>query len=63
LGDQPTDRHARKDIEQRQHRLEDRTADILPIDVDAAWASRLQPLRKIRPAVIDAIVEAELVLT
>ena len=61
LRDQPADRHARERIEQRQHRVEHRAADILEIDVDAFRAGGLELLGEIRRAVIDAGVEAELV--
>ena len=42
LRDQPAHRNARERIEQRQHRIEHRAADILEIDVDAFRARGLQ---------------------
>src|SRR5260370_6707959 len=42
LGDQTAERYARIFIEQWQHRLPDRTADILEEDIDAVRTSRRQ---------------------
>ena len=47
LSDQAGDRDARILIEQWQHRLPDRTPDILEINVDAVWTSSRQLARKI----------------
>ena len=44
-----------------QHRVPDGAADVLVIDVDPLRARRLQPLGHVRRAMVDAIVEAELV--
>src|SRR5262245_53491464 len=62
MGDQAADRDARKIVQQREHRLEHRAADIFEIDVDALRARRLQLRRKIRIAMIETIIEAELAL-
>jgi len=61
LRDQAADRHARESVEQREHRLEHRAADILEIDVDASRTGRLQFRRQIGIAVIEAIVETEFI--
>ena len=60
-GDQAAHRHARELVEQRQHRLEHRPADVLPVDVDAIRAGGAQRLGEVGGAVIDAGIEAELV--
>ena len=62
MRDQAADRHARERVEQREHRLEHRAADILEIDVDAFRAGVLQLRGEIGIAVIDAGIEAELLL-
>jgi len=62
MRNQTAERHARKVVEQRKHRFEHRATDILKIDVDALRAGVLQFGRKIGIAVIQALVEAELVL-
>ena len=49
-------------IEQREHRLEHRAAHILEIGVDAFRAGILEFRGEIAIAVIEAIIEAELVL-
>src|SRR5215510_9107668 len=61
LRDQATDRDAREFVEQRQHRLPDRSTDILEVHVDPVWASRRQLGWKIGRAVINRRVEAEFV--
>ena len=48
--DQAADRHAGEIVQQRQHRLEHRAADVLEIDVDALRARRLEPRRQGRRA-------------
>ncbi len=50
LRDQPAHRNARKRIEQREHRVPHRPADILEIDVDAFRARGLQLLGEDRAA-------------
>ena len=60
MGDQAAHRHARKRVEQREHRLEHRAADILEIDVDALRAGVLQLGGQIRIAVVETGIEAEL---
>jgi hypothetical protein len=62
MRDQAADRDARKRVEQREHRLEHRAADVLEIDVDALRAGVLQLRGQIGIAVVEAIVKAELVL-
>ena len=62
LRDQAAHRNPRERIEQRKHRLEHRAADILEIDVDAFRAGGLELSGEIGRAVIDARVEAELLL-
>src|ERR1700724_1726897 len=61
LGDQTADRYARIFIEQWQHRLPDRAADILEINVDAVWAGGRQLGGKIGGTEIDRRVEAQFV--
>ena len=60
VGDEPADRHAREVVEEREHRVPHRAADVLEIDVDALRAGGLELLREIRRAVVDGGVEAEL---
>ena len=62
LRDQAGDRDARKLVEQRQHRLPDRPADVLEVDIDAVRAGRRQLGGEIGVPVIDGGVEAKLVL-
>src|SRR5690242_17437258 len=62
VGDEPADRNARKVIQQRQHRIEYWTADILEIDIDALRAGGFQILAQLGLAMIEAGVESELVL-
>src|SRR6266849_2927659 len=62
LRDQAADRDARERVEQRHHRLPDRAADVLEVDIDAIRAGRRQPGAEISALVIDGCVEAELVL-
>src|SRR6202030_2838626 len=61
LGDQTADRYAPIFIEQWQHRLPDRAANILEINVDAVWAGGRQLGGKIGGTVIDRRVEAQFV--
>src|ERR1700730_14486985 len=61
VGDQPADGNARKVIQQRQHRIEYRAADILEIDIDALRTSRFQIFAQPGLAMIEARVESELV--
>ena len=59
MRDHPADRHSRARVEQRQHRVENRPADILEIDADAVRAGRLQVLRKTGGQVRDTGVVAK----
>ncbi len=59
LRNQAAHRHARADVEQRQHGVEDRAADVLEIDVDAVRAGVGQLSREVRRAPVEAHVEAE----
>src|ERR1700682_3891720 len=59
MGDQAADGHARERVEQREYRLEHGTADVLEVNVDALRAGLFQLRRKMRIAVIEAIVKAE----
>src|SRR5258708_37057154 len=61
VGDEPADRNARKVVQQRQHRIEYWTADILEIDIDALRTSRFQIFAQPGLAMIEARVESELV--
>ena len=61
MRDQPADGHAGERVEERQDRVEDGTADVLEVDVDSLRAGGLERLGEIRPAVVDAGVEPELV--
>ena len=61
LGDKPADRNARKVIQQRQHRIENRAADILEIDIDAIRTGCFQIFAQLGLAMIEARVESELV--
>src|ERR1700747_2184849 len=61
VGDEPADGNAREVIQQRQHRIEYWTADILEIDIDALRAGRFQIFAKPGLAMIEARVESELV--
>src|SRR5215207_10204386 len=60
VGDEPAHGHAREVVEEREHRIPHRAADVLEIDVDALRAGGLELLREIRCAVVDGGVEAEL---
>ena len=60
VRDKPAHRHARADVEQRQHRVEHRAADVLEIDVDAVRAGGGEALGQLRIAAVEADVEAEL---
>src|SRR5258708_38991854 len=62
MRDQAAHGNARERIEQRERRLEHRAADILEIDVNAFRAGILEFRGEIGIAVIEAIIEAELVL-
>src|SRR5262249_20875227 len=62
LRNEPRDRNARKIVEQRQHGFPDGSAEVLEVDIDAAWAGGRQSRRKIRGAMIDRGAEAKLVL-
>ncbi|KOT02711.1 hypothetical protein DM50_3748 [Burkholderia mallei] len=59
VSDQPAHRHARMIVQQRQHRVEHRAADVLEIHVDAVRARGGELFREIGIVVIDARVEAE----
>ncbi len=61
VRNQPADGHARERVEQRQNGVEDGTADVLEVDVDSLRAGGFQRLGEIRPSVVDARVEPELV--
>src|SRR5208282_656061 len=52
--------HAAEIVEPREHRLLDRPADILPIDVDPFGTVPVECRAEIRRTMIDACVEAEL---
>src|SRR4051812_9560097 len=62
LRDQPTHRNARERIEQREHRVPYRAGDVLEIDIDAFRTCRLELLGHRSIAMVDAVIEAELVL-
>jgi hypothetical protein len=62
LRNQPAHRHSGEAIEQRQHGLPGRAADILKVDVDAIGTGLGQLLGKIGYTVINCRVEANLVL-
>src|SRR6202023_3648413 len=62
VGDEPADGNARKVIQQRQHRIEYWTADILEIDIDALRTGGFQIFAQLGLAMIEARVESELVL-
>src|SRR5439155_21055509 len=56
------DGHTHERVEQRTHRFETRAADVFEIDVDALRAGVFQLRRQIPIAMVEAVVEAELVL-
>src|SRR2546430_5077253 len=58
-GDEAAQRPPRPDIEQRQHRPENRATDILEIHVDALRAGRREPPWQLRLTVIEALVEPQ----
>jgi 4-amino-4-deoxy-L-arabinose transferase-like glycosyltransferase len=60
LRDEPADRHSCERVEEWQNGVEDGTADVLEIDVDSLRAGGFQRLGEIRPSVVDACVEPEL---
>src|SRR5207237_8592905 len=53
LRNEPGDRHARKNVEQRQHGFPDGYADVLEVDVDSLGTCRGQSRREIGGAVTD----------
>jgi hypothetical protein len=55
LGDQTADRDPRVLVEQWQHRLPDRSAEILEMNVDAIRTGGCQLDREISRAVIDML--------
>src|SRR5262249_57551686 len=59
LSDQSAYRDAGEIVEQRPHRLLDRTAYILEINVDASRTHGLELAREVCGAMVDAGVEAE----
>ena len=61
MRNQATNGYARELIEQRQHRLPDRSTDVLEVDVDALWAGCRKLHGKIGCLVIDRRVEVEFV--
>src|SRR5690606_24198931 len=58
-GDQAAQRDAGMNVEEWQDGVEDRAADILEIDVDAAGNGFPELLREVRVVAVDAGVEAE----
>src|SRR5260370_32383441 len=59
MRDKAADGQARERVEQWEHRLEPRAADVLEVDVDALRAGLFQLRRKLRVAAIEAIVKTE----
>ena len=60
-GDQPAQRHARLGVEQRQHGIEDFTADVFKVDVHAFEAGQGQFMGEIFALVVDTGVKAQLI--
>ena len=62
VGDEAADRDAGEVVQQRQHRVEHRPADVLKVDVDALRTGGFQALGQVGLAVVEAGVEAEFLL-
>src|SRR5215510_13467015 len=60
LRDEPAYGNARKIVEQRPHRLLHGAADVLEINVNALGTSGFELFCKIRPAMVDTSIEAQL---
>ena len=59
MRDEAAHRHARTEVEQRQHRIEHLAADALEVDVDAGGRGLAQTLGQVRIAAVDRRVEAQ----
>src|SRR3546814_16515639 len=59
-GNVPDQGNARADVEQRQHGIQHRAADVLEVDVDAVRAGLRQPARQARRVSVVAGVESQL---
>ena len=62
MGDEPTDRDARKVVQRRQHRIQNLPADILEVNIDAVRTVRFQTFSQLGLAMVDAGIESEFVL-
>ncbi len=59
--DHAAERHAAEQVHAAHHRLHDRAADLLEVDVHALRRQRVEPLADVLVLVVDRRVEAELV--
>src|ERR1035438_6905436 len=62
MGDEPANRHTGEVVQQRQHGVEHRAADVLEVNVDSTRAGGFQSLGQVGLFVIEAGVEAEFLL-
>jgi hypothetical protein len=62
VGNQATYRDTRKRIQLREHGVKYLAADILEINIDSLWTRLLELCRKIRTAMVKALLKAELPL-
>jgi hypothetical protein len=53
MGDEPTDRDARKVVQRRQHRIQNLPADILEVNIDPVRTGRFQTFSQLGLAMVD----------
>ncbi len=62
MRDQPAHRDTRKVVQQRQHRIENRSANVLEVNIDAVRTGRFQSFAQLGLPVIETGVKSEFLL-